>query len=100
MLLCIKLDLLLHIGSNIDIGNMPYSTSSVKLQAFFVALALYIARNMQPLSLVENQHFSDLIRHNDPRLTLPCRGTITHTILPQLYRLSTAFINLILNMIY
>jgi hypothetical protein len=36
---------------------------------------------MQPLSLVENQHFSDLIRNNDPRLTLPCRGTITHTIL-------------------
>jgi hypothetical protein len=74
------------LGSNIDLGNMPYSSSSVKLKAFFVALALYIARNMQPLSLTENPHFADLIRHIDPRLTLPSRGTMTHSILPQLYR--------------
>jgi hypothetical protein len=76
--------LLFNQGAGIDLRNMPYSASSVKLKAFSVALALYIARNMQPFSLVENQHFSDLIRHIDPRLTLPCRGTMKHSIMPQL----------------
>ena len=49
------------------------------------ALALFLVRSMQPLSLVEDEHFRTFIKVIDPRITLPCRSTLTKTILPELY---------------
>ncbi|KZS02545.1 Uncharacterized protein APZ42_000377, partial [Daphnia magna] len=69
-----------------ELGHMPYSISSLKLKGFFLALGLYISRAMQPLSLVEEKNFREFVLHIDPRLTIPCRNTMTHTILPNLYR--------------
>jgi hypothetical protein len=40
---------------------------------------------MQPLSLVEDEHFRTFIKVIDPRITLPCRSTLTKTILTELY---------------
>ncbi len=52
---------------------------------------------MQPLSLTENPHFADLIRHIDPLLTLPSRGIMTQSILPQLYTVVTTSIRILSN---
>jgi hypothetical protein len=65
---------------------MPYLVSSIKLKGCFLALGLLTARSMQPLALVDDQNFRDWIFHVDPRLSIPCRNTMTHTILPQLFR--------------
>ena len=55
------------------------------MQLIIRALALFIVRGMQPLSLVEDEHFRDFIKAIDPRITLPCRSTLTKTILPAIY---------------
>lgn len=55
------------------------------MQAIMRAIALFIVRSMQPLSLVEDEHFRTFIKTIDPRITLPCRSTLTKTILPELY---------------
>lgn len=41
---------------------------------------------MQPLSIVEDVNFRALIHHIDPRLSLPSRSTLTHSLLPELNR--------------
>jgi hypothetical protein len=64
---------------------MPFSFSGVKMKAFLRVLTLYIVRSMQPLSIVDDVHFRELIHHIDPRLSLPC-STLTHSLLPELYR--------------
>ena len=55
------------------------------MQSIIRALALFLVRSMQPLSLVEDEHFRTFIKVIDPRITLPCRSTISKTILPELY---------------
>jgi hypothetical protein len=55
------------------------------MQAIIRALALFIVRGMQPLSLVDDEHFRAFFKAIDPRITLPCRSTLTKTILPDLY---------------
>jgi hypothetical protein len=55
------------------------------MQSIIRALALFLVRSMQPLSLVEDEHFRTFIKVIDPRITLPCRSTLTKTILPELY---------------
>jgi hypothetical protein len=62
---------------------MPYSASSI-VEGFFLALGSFIARSMQPLALVDDQNFRDLIFYVEPLsiLSIPYRNTMTHTILP------------------
>ena len=55
------------------------------MQAIIRALALFLVRSMQPLSLVGDEHFRTFIKVIDPRITLPCRSTLTKTILTELY---------------
>ena len=55
------------------------------MQSIIRALALFLVRSMQPLSLVEDEHFRTFIKVIDPRITLPCRSTLTKTILTELY---------------
>ncbi len=40
---------------------------------------------MYCLSIVDNPHFTRLVSHLDPRITIPCRSTITHSLLPEMY---------------
>ena len=53
---------------------------------FKKALILFIARGMHPVSLVDDNSFEDFIKFFDPRLTVPCRKTVTQTLLPDLYQ--------------
>jgi len=55
------------------------------MKAIIRALALFIVRSMQPLSLIEDENFRAFIKTIDPRITLPCRSTLTKTILPEIY---------------
>ncbi len=55
------------------------------MQAIIRAISLFIVRGMQPHSLVEDEHFRACVKAIDPRITLPCRSTLTKTILPELY---------------
>lgn len=66
-------------------GVEPYPPGCVIVLAFIRALALYIVRAMQPLSLVDCPHFNAFVKFIDPRFSLPCRNTITHTVLPDIY---------------
>jgi hypothetical protein len=40
---------------------------------------------MQPLSVVENEGFIELVKVLDPRYQLPSRSTITRSLLPKKY---------------
>ena len=48
------------------------------------ALAIFLVRGMHPLSMVEDEHFREFIKAIDPRIELPSRKTLSHTILPEL----------------
>lgn len=67
-------------------GSAPYPIAGAHMQAIMLALTLFIVRSMQPLSLVEDELFRTFIKTIDPRITLPCRSTLTKTILPELRR--------------
>lgn len=56
----------MYLGETYDLGRMPYSISSLKLKGFLLALVLFIAWSMQPLSMVDEPNFHDLIYHIDP----------------------------------
>lgn len=73
-------------GTVLERGVEPYPAGCVIVLAFIRALALYIVRAMQPLSLVDCPHFNAFVRFIDPRFSLPCRNTITHTVLPDIYQ--------------
>ena len=49
------------------------------------AIMLFIVRGLYPLSIIENIHFKTLVKCLDPRIVLPCRATLTRSLLPQLY---------------
>ena len=46
---------------------------------------LFIIRGMHCLSIVDSPHFIRLVRHIDPRITIPSRNTVTYTLLPEIY---------------
>jgi hypothetical protein len=56
----------MYLGKTYDLARMPYSISSFKLKGFLLALVLFIAWSMQPLSMVDEPDFRDLIHHIDP----------------------------------
>ena len=64
---------------------VPYPRTSGKMKSFLRELMLFIIRGMHCLSIVDNPHFIRFVRHMDPRITIPCRNTITHTLLPEIY---------------
>ncbi|KZS16447.1 Uncharacterized protein APZ42_017821 [Daphnia magna] len=72
--------------SSSTVGAYAIFYFKFEVERIFFALCLYISRAMQPLSLVEEKNFREFVLHIDPRLTIPCRNTMTHTILPNLYR--------------
>ncbi|KZS13406.1 Uncharacterized protein APZ42_021473 [Daphnia magna] len=55
------------------------------MKAILRALVLFLVRGMHPLSMVEDEHFRAFVKAIDPRITLPCRKTLTHSLLPEMY---------------
>ena len=57
----------------------PYPHTSKKTNSFSRELMLFIIRGMHCPSIVDNPHFIRFVRHLDPRITIPCRRTITQS---------------------
>lgn len=64
---------------------LPYPRNSEKMKNFLRQLMLVIVRGMYRILLVDNPFFIACVRYLDPRITLPCRSTITHKHLPEKY---------------
>ncbi|XP_045026705.1 LOW QUALITY PROTEIN: uncharacterized protein LOC116918412 [Daphnia magna] len=60
--------------------------NSEKMKHFLRQLMLFIVRGMHCLSLVDNLFFITFVRYLDPRITLPCRSSITHKHLPEIFK--------------
>lgn len=72
------------------IESYPHDSSKKKL--IDLKIALMIVRDFQPLSLVENEGFIDLLHELDPRYQIVSRKTLTYNILPRC--LHNAMLNL------
>ncbi|XP_017888665.1 zinc finger BED domain-containing protein 1-like, partial [Ceratina calcarata] len=55
----------------------------IKLHNFVVTM---ICQDLQPLSIVDDKGFIELLRELEPRYQFPSRNTLRHTILPQVYK--------------
>ena len=68
-----------------ETGSQPYDKGGAHMKFILRALAIFLVRGMHPLSMVEDEHFREFIKAIDPRIELPSRKTLSHTILPELY---------------
>ena len=55
------------------------------MQGFKVKLVGFIAKDLQPLSVVEDSGFIDLMEYVEPKFKLPSRSTLTYSWLPEIY---------------
>ena len=55
------------------------------MQGFKVKLVGFIAKDLQPLSVVEDSGFIDLMEYVEPTFKLPYRSTLTYSWLPEIY---------------
>ena len=55
------------------------------MQGFKAKLVGFVAKDLQPLSVVEDSGFIDLMEYVEPKLKLPSRSTLTHSWLPDIY---------------
>ncbi|CAB4036879.1 zinc finger BED domain-containing 1-like [Paramuricea clavata] len=62
-----------------------YPISSKRWGDITESLVGMIAKDMQPLSVVENEGFIKFVKELDPRYQLPSRSTITRSLLPKKY---------------
>jgi hypothetical protein len=62
----------------------PYPSSSGKKLSLDTALAKMVARDFQPMSMVEDLGFRAFVKALDKRYILPSRKTLTQKLLPQL----------------
>ena len=67
-------------------SKRKYPDDSNRKQEIDRLVLRMMVRDLQPFSVVEDEGFKDLIRGLDPRYNLPSRRTITHTLLPDLYK--------------
>ena len=68
-------------------SKLPYDKSSNKrkVNSLNYKVAKMIFLDLQPLSLVDDAGFRELMKEADSRYTLPCRKTVRNAILPELY---------------
>ncbi len=59
--------------------------SSDKATRITQAIAAFIAKDLHPYSIVENQGFRALLHTLEPRYTIPSRRYFTDTAIPKLY---------------
>ena len=65
--------------------TQPFNNDHPKQQSMTKKLAKMICCDLQPLSVVENEGFRELLRVAEPRYVIPSRKTITNEIIPQFY---------------
>ena len=63
------------------------------------AYLFFVVKTLQALSLIDNVHFTNFLRVIDPRVSLPCRNTLTNNWLPKMYSEAVAALRLELNTI-
>ena len=63
----------------------PYSPASQRHVAITKAVALMIAIDFQPFSIVEDEGFKFLLHILDRRYQLPCRKQFSEKVMPQMY---------------
>ena len=79
--------------SSLRSGTMPISTfmqkklniNSPRAKLISRKIGIFIAINLQPFSIVENEAFKDLVQTLDPRYAMPSRPYFSETIVPSLY---------------
>ena len=62
-----------------------YSRNSQRKQALDWAVTKFIIRDLQPLSVVDDVGFTDLVRELDPRYVLPSRRHLRDVLVTQTY---------------
>ena len=62
-----------------------YSVESPKRKVLNRKLALFLAKDMRPISVVKNQGFRAFVEELDPRYTLPSTTTLQKKLLPTIY---------------
>ena len=55
------------------------------MQGFKVKLVGFVAKDLQPLSVVKVSGFIDLMEYVEPKFKLPSRSTLTYSWLPEIY---------------
>ena len=60
----------------------PYPSTSSKTAQLNRLVVRMIAKDLQPMSVVEDEGFRELIKGLDPRFTLPSRSLIREKLLP------------------
>jgi hypothetical protein len=60
----------------------PYPSNLSKAISQNSLLVKMIARDLQPISIVENLGFREFVRGLDPKYNLPSRSLISETLLP------------------
>ena len=63
----------------------PYSTENPHYKEITNAIALMIAFDFQPFSVVEDEGFKKLVRVLDPRYQIPSRKHFPETVIPKIY---------------
>lgn len=63
----------------------PYPADGERMLGVLRAIMLFIVRGLHPLSIIDDIHFRKLLLFLDPRIVLPCRKTLTTSLLPNLY---------------
>jgi ATPase subunit of ABC transporter with duplicated ATPase domains len=65
--------------------TQQFSNDHPKQQSMTKKIAKMICCDLQPVSVVENSRFRELLPVAEPRYVIPSRKTITDEIIPQLY---------------
>lgn len=67
---------------------IPYDKNSKKKKDLDHKLAIMIAKDFQPLSLVEDEGFCDFVKALNPRYGIISRKTLTNSVLPECYEMA------------
>lgn len=67
-------------------ASQNYSATSKRRQEFDRKLAVFIAKDMRPPSIVEGKGFQGLMKFADPQYVLPSRRKVVRDLLPTLAR--------------
>lgn len=82
---------------NLFKNMIPYDKNSKKKKDLDKKLALMIAKDFQPLSIVEDEGFREFIKYLNPRYQLISRKTLVNYTLPECYELAKTNLRNFLN---
>ncbi|KAL4136315.1 hypothetical protein QTP88_007863 [Uroleucon formosanum] len=67
------------------LSNRFGAPSELQIKAFYEAIVRMIAEDLQPLSIVENEGFRNMVKLLDSRYQIPSRRALGRTIIPNIY---------------